>query len=61
MKFLLPVELQNEPLVNILNLDDDETVTQILPVEDFAEDKYVFMATRNGTVKKTSLKFCKKI
>ena len=25
----------------MLNLDDDETVTQILPVEDFAEDKYV--------------------
>ena len=48
---------KGRPLVNMLNLDDDETVTQILPVEDFAEDKYVFMATRNGTVKKTSLKF----
>ena len=48
---------KGRPLVNMLNLDDDETVTQILPVEGFAEDKYVFMATRNGTVKKTSLKF----
>ena len=48
---------KGRPLVNMLNLDDDETVTQILPVEDFAEDKFVFMATRNGTVKKTSLKF----
>ena len=48
---------KGRPLVNMLKLDDDETVTQILPVEDFAEDKYVFMATRNGTVKKTSLKF----
>ena len=48
---------KGRPLVNMLNLDDDETVTQILPVEEFAEDKYVFMATRNGTVKKTSLKF----
>ena len=34
MKFLLPVELQKVDLVNMLNLDDDETVTQILPVED---------------------------
>ena len=51
---------KGRPLVNMLNLDDDETVTQILPVEDFAEDKYVFMATRNGTVKKTSLKFFSK-
>ena len=48
---------KGRPLVNMLNLDDDETVTQILPVEDFAEDKYVFMATRNGTVKKLLLSF----
>ena len=45
----------------MLNLDDDETVTQILPVDEFADDKYIFMATRNGTVKKTSLNmFAKK-
>ena len=48
-------------MVNMLNLDDDETVTQILPVDEFADDKYIFMATRNGTVKKTSLNmFAKK-
>tara|TARA_B100000029_G_scaffold516825_1_gene635419 strand:- start:3498 stop:6032 length:2535 start_codon:yes stop_codon:yes gene_type:complete len=51
---------KGRPLVNMLNLDDDETVTEILPVENFAEDKYVFMATRNGVVKKTSLKFFSK-
>ncbi len=39
----------------MLKLDDDETVTQILPVDEFSEDKFVFMATRNGVVKKTNL------
>ena len=46
---------KGRPLVNMLKLDDDETVTQILPVDKFTEDKYVFMATRNGVVKKTNL------
>lgn len=39
----------------MLKLDDDETVTQILPVDEFTEDKFIFMATRNGVVKKTNL------
>ena len=39
----------------MLKLDDDETVTQILPVDEFSEDKFIFMATRNGVVKKTNL------
>jgi DNA gyrase subunit A len=39
----------------MLKLEDDETVTQILPVDEFSEDKYIFMATRNGVVKKTNL------
>ena len=38
---------KGRPLVNMLNLDDDETVTQILPVDKFSDDKYIFMATRN--------------
>ena len=46
---------KGRPLVNMLKLDDDETVTQILPVDEFSEDKFVFMATRNGIVKKTNL------
>ena len=37
----------------MLKLDDDETVTQILPVDEFSEDKFIFMY-RNG-VKKTNL------
>ena len=46
---------KGRPLVNMLKLDDDETVTQILPVDEFSEDKFIFMATRNGVVKKTNL------
>ena len=46
---------KGRPIVNMLKLEDDETVTQILPVDEFSEDKYIFMATRNGVVKKTNL------
>src|SRR5210317_1758168 len=46
---------KGRPLVNMLKLEEDETVTQILPVDEFSEDKYIFMATRNGVVKKTNL------
>ena len=34
---------------------DNEKITAILPVKEFAEDHYVFMATAQGTVKKTPL------
>ena len=46
---------KGRPLVNMLNLDDDERVSDILPVEEFSDNKYVFMATRKGITKKTSL------
>ncbi len=46
---------RGRPLVNLLQLSPEERVTTILPVRDFAPDHYVFMATANGTVKKTSL------
>ena len=46
---------KGRPLVNMLNLDDDESVSEILPVSEFREDQFIFMATRNGTTKKTSL------
>ena len=48
---------KGRPLVNMLNLDDDEKVSDILPVDEFSEDRYVFMATRKGTTKKTQLSF----
>ena len=46
---------KGRPLVNMLNLDDDESVSEILPVSEFREDQFIFMATRNGTTKKTNL------
>ena len=52
---------KGRPLVNMLNLDDDESVSEILPVDEFSDDKYIFMATRKGTTKKTNLSlFAKK-
>mgnify|MGYP003319908711 CR=1 FL=1 len=46
---------KGRPLVNMLNLDDDERVSEILPVEDFSDDKFIFMATEKGITKKTNL------
>jgi DNA gyrase subunit A len=46
---------RGKPIVNLVPLVDNEKVTAILPVKEFAEGRYVFMATAMGTVKKTSL------
>ncbi|MFZ5484131.1 MAG: DNA gyrase subunit A [Pseudomonadota bacterium] len=46
---------RGKPIVNLLKLEEGERVTTILPVKEFDEGHYVFMATANGTVKKTSL------
>ena len=43
-------------IVNVLDLTGDEVVTACLPVRDLEENKYVFMVTEMGTVKKTELK-----
>ena len=56
--FQIPVASRTSrgrPIVNILPLEDDERITSMLPVTQFDDDRFVFMATRNGTVKKTSL------
>ncbi len=42
-------------LINMLQLLPEEHVTTVLPVREFNDDKYLFMATRKGTVKRTSL------
>ncbi len=42
-------------LANIIQKESKEKVTAYLPVKEFNDDNYIFMATRNGTVKKTSL------
>ncbi len=46
---------RGRPMVNLLPLDEDERVTSILPLREYSEDLFVFMATANGTVKKTPL------
>ena len=46
---------KGRPLVNMLPLEDGERITAIQPVGNFEEDAFVFMATANGTVKKTPL------
>jgi DNA gyrase subunit A len=46
---------RGKPIVNLLPLEADEKVQAIQSVRDYAEDRYVFFATRNGTVKKTPL------
>ncbi|WP_088126015.1 DNA topoisomerase (ATP-hydrolyzing) subunit A [Vibrio cholerae] len=46
---------RGKPIVNLLPLEENERITAILPVTEFSEDKFIFMATGDGTVKKTSL------
>ncbi|CAA0125421.1 DNA gyrase subunit A [Halioglobus japonicus] len=46
---------RGRPMVNLLPLEEGERVTSILPVEEYTEGHYIFMATANGTVKKTPL------
>jgi DNA gyrase subunit A len=46
---------RGRPMVNLLPLEDGERITAVLPVREYAEDRYVFMATAMGTVKKTPL------
>ncbi|WP_290651834.1 DNA gyrase subunit A [Aquisalimonas sp.] len=46
---------RGKPIVNLLPLENDERINAVLTVQSFTEDRYVFMATRNGTVKKTPL------
>ena len=47
---------RGKPIVNLLPLQEGERINAILPVKDFSQDAYVFMATSHGTVKKTALK-----
>ena len=42
-------------IVNLLNLDAGEKVSAIIPIQNFAEGKFLLMATKNGLIKKTPL------
>lgn len=46
---------RGKPLVNLLPLEGDERITSMLPVSEYTNEHFVFMATSNGTVKKTAL------
>ncbi|MBI5428987.1 MAG: DNA gyrase subunit A [Nitrosomonadales bacterium] len=46
---------RGKPIVNLLPLEEGEKINAVLPVSEFVEDKFVFFATANGTVKKTPL------
>ena len=46
---------RGKPIVNLLQLAEGEKITAILPVKEFDDDRFVFMATSRGVVKKTPL------
>ncbi len=46
---------RGKPMVNLLPLEAEERITAVLPIRDYEEGRYVFMATATGTVKKTPL------
>ncbi len=46
---------KGKAVVNLVNVGMEEKITTILPIKEFSEDMFLFMATRNGVVKKTPL------
>jgi DNA gyrase subunit A len=46
---------RGKPIVNLLPLEEGEKISAVLPVKQFDEQHFVFMATSSGTVKKTPL------
>jgi DNA gyrase subunit A len=46
---------RGKPIINLLPLGEGEKVQAVLPVREYTEDRFVFFATKHGTVKKTPL------
>jgi DNA gyrase subunit A len=46
---------RGKPIVNMFPLEEGEKITAVVPVKEFDQNHYVFMATAQGTVKKTPL------
>ncbi len=46
---------RGKPLVNLLPLEEGERINAVLPIREYRADQFVFMATADGTVKKTAL------
>lgn len=42
------------PVINFLNMDQEEKIAAVIPVSEYSEDDYLIMVTKNGTIKKTS-------
>jgi len=47
---------RGKPFVNLLPLEEGEKINAMLPIREFTDSKFIFMATTAGTVKKTPLK-----
>ncbi len=43
------------PIINLLQIEQGEVVSAVIPIEEFGSDQYLFFATRTGVVKKTPL------
>ena len=52
---------KGRPIVNMLRLDENESIQTIVPVNSFEENKFLFFATSNGYVKKTKLSAYKNV
>jgi DNA gyrase subunit A len=46
---------RGKPIVNLLPLEENEKINAVLPIREYEADKFIFMATASGTVKKTPL------
>jgi DNA gyrase subunit A len=46
---------RGKPIINLLPLGEGEKVQAVLPIREYTEDRFVFFATKHGTVKKTPL------
>ena len=42
-------------IVNLLQLQPDEKITSMIPIKEYSDSQYLFMATKNGIVKKTKI------
>lgn len=48
-------QAKGKPMINLIELQKDEVITTFMPIKEFSEDKFLFMTTQNGVVKKTNL------
>ncbi|WP_022952724.1 DNA gyrase subunit A [Leucothrix mucor] len=57
--YQLPMASRNSrglPMINLLPLEEGEQIQAVLPIREYEDNRFIFMATENGTVKKTDLK-----